>query len=49
MELSSAGLYGDDRGHGNSVTQQLGSQLGGDGLGLEIKIKIKLKQKNKTK
>ena len=43
MELSSAGLYGDDRGHGNSVTQQLGSQLGGDGLGLEFEMKIKIK------
>ena len=43
MELSSAGLYGHDRGHGNPVTQQFCCQLGGDRLGLEIKIKIKIK------
>ena len=43
MELSSPWLYGDDGGHSYAVTQQLGCQLGGDGLGLEFEMKIKIK------
>ena len=46
MELASPGLNGDNRGHSHSVTQELGGQLGGDGLGLETEI---MKQKIRKK
>ena len=50
VELASPGLNGHNRGHSHSVTQELGGQLGGDGLGLETEImKQKKKEKNNHK
>ena len=46
VELASPGLNGHNRGHGHSVAQELGGQLGGDGLGLETEI---MKQKIRKK
>ena len=37
VELSSPGLYGDDGGHGYTVTVELRRQLGGNRVGLERK------------
>ena len=43
VELAPPGLNGHDRGHGDSVAQQLGGQLGGDRLGLQTEIIMKQK------
>ena len=46
VELASPGLNGHNRGHSHSVAQELGGQLGGDGLGLQTEI---MKQKIRKK
>ena len=46
VELASPGLNSHNRGHGDSVAQELGGQLRGDGLGLETEI---MKQKIRKK